>query len=96
MGGGYPLDSHVSNITLDPSTGLFLNVPRISSIKGNSDVNLLSRNFLASFLMMETPATFSKQSSALILKWQSGNEVTVEMEKCNAYIAMCRVLQPGY
>ena len=90
------MESHVSNMTLDPLTGLFLNVPRISSLKGNSDLNLLSRNFLASLLMMEIPATFSKQSSALMLKWQSGNEVTVEMEKCKAYIAMCRVLQPGY
>ena len=88
MGGGYPLESHVSNITLDPLTGLFLSVPRICSLKGNSDLNLLSRNCLASLLMMEIPATLSKQSIALMVKWQPGNEVTVEMEKCKAYSHM--------
>ena len=86
VGGGCPLvETHVFNMILDPSTGLFLNILKICSLKGSFDVNLLSRNFLASLLMMEIPATFSKQSSALMLKWPSGNEVTVEMENCKAY-----------
>ena len=86
MGGGCPLvEIHVFNIILDPATGLFLSILKMCSIKGSFDVNLLSRNVLASLLMMEIPATFSKQSSALMLKWPSGNEVTVEMENCKAY-----------
>ena len=93
MGGGCPLvEAHLFNMILDPSTALFLNNPKICSLKGNSDVNLLSRNILASLLMMEIPANLSKQSSALMLKWPSGNEVTVEMENCKAYIATCQVL----
>ena len=81
MGGRELLpENHALNIAFDPSTGLFscLRLSTVDSSKSSAEAN--SRKFGASLLKMEIPATFSKRSSALMLKWSSGNEVTVEMK----------------
>ena len=74
-------ESHAFIMSFDPSTGLFscLKLLRVDLLK--SSVEAISRNFGASLLKMEMPATFSKRSSALMSKWPSGNEVAVETKR---------------
>ena len=81
MGGRELLpENHALNIAFDPSTGLFscLRLSTVDSSKSSAEAN--SRKLGASLLKMEIPATFSKRSSALMLKWPSGNKVAVEMK----------------
>ena len=81
MGGRELLpENHALNIAFDPSTGLFscLKLSTVDSSKSSAEAN--SRKLGASLLKMEILATFSKRSSALMLKWPSGNKVAVENE----------------
>ena len=80
MGGKELLpETHAFIMALDPSTGLFSFLRLSKMDHGKSSPKAILRTFGASLLKMGMPAT-SKRPSALMSKWPSGKEVTVEMQ----------------
>ena len=80
MGGrGLLPENHAFIMVLDPSTGLFSLVRLSEMDAGKCSTEAKLRNFGASLLKIDMPAT-SKRFSALMSKWPSGKELTVEIQ----------------